>query len=137
MPMILDRPVVVTGSREYSDESVVASVLRMFPAPGMLRHGNAPGLDRMAGRLAEDQGWAVGKIDADWDRFGNEAGRIRNRQLAMKEPVPWLCLAFPLQGSSGTWDMIDVCESRRIPVVIIGLSGWHEEMLGHILALTR
>lgn len=76
------------------------------------------GLDRMAGAEAAALGWDVEPHDALWDLHGAAAGPIRNQ--SMVDSGADLCVAFPLPGSSGTWDCVARADEARIPVVIVG-----------------
>ena len=87
-----------------------------------LLHGGARGADRTIGRAANQLGWPVEVLPADWRRHGRAAGPIRNRELlelaisraealsSAAAPVSVLVVAFP--GGAGTASLVR--EARRL-----------------------
>lgn len=63
----------VTGSREVKpkDRPILEAGLRHVvgddPGPHTLRHGDAPGADRLFAAIAHSWGWTVLSRPADWD----------------------------------------------------------------------
>lgn len=97
---------LVCGGRDYTDQE------RMFAALDLLHqqkpvtvliHGAAPGADRLAAKWAEWKAIRREPYPADWDRYGNKAGPIRN-QTMLEIGQPHAVVAFP--GGVGTADMI-------------------------------
>ncbi len=113
--------ILITGSRHYADLETVKQHL-LDIGPDILVHGRALGADACAHFAAEE----IGGIDvrpypADWVRYGSAAGPIRNQQMLDMEHHPdtepiALCLAFPMKGSIGTWDMVKRCMDAGIDV---------------------
>lgn len=89
-------------------------VLALLPDDAIIVHGGAPGADRMAGSLARKLG-LQGPIvyPAQWDRYGDQAGPIRNR-LMLDEEKPDLVIAFWNGYSKGTRGMIEEAQLRGI-----------------------
>lgn len=111
--------VLVTGSRDWTDVSVVRSALQWVIAsfPGhsyVLIHGDARGLDKIAGEEARALGWGVEVYPADWKRLGRRAGPIRNGEMVALGAT--LCLSFPVKGAKGTWDCSKQAKDADIPV---------------------
>ena len=87
-----------------------------------LLHGGARGADRTIGRAANQLGWPVEVLPADWRRHGRAAGPIRNRELlelaisraealsSAAAPVSVLVVALP--GGAGTASLMR--EARRL-----------------------
>ena len=87
-----------------------------------LLHGGARGADRTIGRAANQLGWPVEVLPADWRRHGRAAGPIRNRELlelaisraealsSAAATVSVLVVAFP--GGAGTASLVR--EARRL-----------------------
>ena len=87
-----------------------------------LLHGGARGADRTIGRVANQLGWPVEVLPADWRRHGRAAGPIRNRELlelaisraealsSAAATVSVLVVAFP--GGAGTASLVR--EARRL-----------------------
>ena len=112
------RRVIVCGGRRWRDRFRLEARLEMIPQPFVLVHG---GCDRGADAIANE--WAttqpnvtVERHPAEWSKFGDAAGPIRNRYMAHIGAD--LCLAFPSRDSRGTWGMIDEAKTCNIPVEI-------------------
>lgn len=111
--------ILVTGSRNWTDESSIRAALQIFHAevPTII-HGCASGADLMAERIAIDLGYPVKGYPARWWSEGRAAGPKRNqRMLDCEMPIDQV-LAFPLAESVGTWDMIRRAQKMGIPVMI-------------------
>ena len=116
--------ILVTGSRNWTDREAIEEALTGIVAPdytsrgAVLIHGAARGADRIAHELAREwEGWTVDAYPADWKKHGNRAGPIRNSE--MLGAYPDICLAFPLPGSKGTWDMVRKASAAGIEVRIM------------------
>jgi hypothetical protein len=76
--------------------------------------GGAPGIDTAAIDVAVIDGIPYEVYDAEWDKYGNDAGKIRNRVMADKQPDG--LIAIPDRKSIGTYDMINVIRAMSLPV---------------------
>jgi predicted Rossmann-fold nucleotide-binding protein len=97
--------VIVCGGRNYRNEAEIARRLGAFHARHGIEciiHGGYRGLDRLAARWGERNGIPTLAVLADWNRYGDAAGPIRNR--AMLREKPDAVIAF--EGGNGTADMI-------------------------------
>lgn len=129
--------VVVTSSRTWQNRDLVYQVLGAAircSSDGRVKvtHGQAKsGGDRFAGVWADKVPGAVNDPwPADWERYKNRAGFVRNKKMAEQVPAPHICFAFvnpcndvecPDVGehdSHGTGMMIELCEERDIPVEV-------------------
>ena len=121
--------ILVTGSREWTDREVIRLALfyalgdRVESEVSVVIHGNATGADTLVQDLvgpwaAKLKNWEVESYPARWDLYGKKAGPLRNAQM-LTEGKPDICLAFPLPGSKGTWDMIRKANAAGIEVRII------------------
>jgi hypothetical protein len=81
--------------------------------PITIIHGAAKGADSLANDYAEECGWDVEVYPADWGKYGNSAGPIRNQQ--MLDSKPDLVIAFP--GRSGTAHMVSIAKKAKIKVI--------------------
>lgn len=117
--------IIVTGSRDWTDDGAVEDVLyrwitrlgRLPRDPGVtIVHGGQRGADTCADMVARRCGWTPETHPADWAAHGRKAGPLRNQRMA--DLGADLCLAFPLPGSVGTWDMIRRATAAGIPVHI-------------------
>lgn len=108
--------VLVTGSREWPFPEIIHGVLELLPIAHLV-HGDATGADRIAGRWATSHGIPVSAHPAEWDRDGLAAGPKRNQRMLDLHPDIDLVLAFPLDWSIGTRDMIRCARCKGVPVL--------------------
>ena len=120
--------ILVTGSRNWRDRQAIRDALdealRRY-GPFVLVHGacpprwdGKPGADALADEWGMDHrylGVRVERHPADWDRYGNGAGPVRNREMV--EAGALLCLAFPLGESPGTKGCMSLADAAGIPVI--------------------
>jgi hypothetical protein len=118
---------LVCGSRTWTDWTTLAShieaIVNARPAREaiVLIHGDAPGADQQAGKLARIHGWMLQVYPATWQRDGRAAGPRRNVRM-LRDGEPHLVLAFvdkPLDQSRGTAHMVGIARHAGIPVQII------------------
>jgi hypothetical protein len=107
--------VLVTGGRNYSNASVVEAVLTRLcvreKAPLVIIHGDATGLDRLAGAWAQRHGMPEVRVPAPWEHHGKAAGPMRNDWMLLLQPE--ICIAFP--GGKGTDDMTRKAIKAGVP----------------------
>lgn len=117
--------ILVTGTREWTDEDAVRSLLidyigDMDPSMVTVVHGDARGLDAAADRIARSLGCQVEPHPAKWKTHGaTKAGRIRNQEMV--DAGAEVCLAFPKRiraKSKGTWDCLTRAVAAGIPTLI-------------------
>lgn len=107
--------IIVCGGRDYQDrEAVWAALDKLHLKRGVtcLVQGHATGADQLAREWAEARGIPCQSYPADWRRFGNSAGPLRN-QLMADAGADGVC-AFP--GGTGTQDMTERARDAGIPV---------------------
>jgi len=108
--------VLVTGSRDWTDENTIHGVLYeeiMRNAGAILVHGACPrGADAIADSL-----WlgAVERHPADWKTHGKAAGFRRNAEMVNLGAD--VCFAFIRNGSKGATHCADLAEKAGIPVL--------------------
>lgn len=98
---------IVAGSRGATKAEVVEA-LRRCPFASDIRtvvSGTARGADTFGEEWASENGRAVARFPADWDRHGKRAGYLRNEEMARNADA----LVAVWDGSSrGTKHMIDI-----------------------------
>lgn len=127
--------IIVTGSRKEFNITRIEKGLRNiwhmlhnsslgYPEATLI-HGDAQGVDKMAGVVAYSWGWNVICMPANWNEYGKGAGPVRNQEmidkalsLGFNETNRIVCAAFPLLGSIGTWDCIKRAAAAKIKCVI-------------------
>lgn len=116
--------VLVCGSRDWRRMDIIERELKKLPKDTLIIHGAARGADTLGKFVAEKIGLKIindGKgFPADWRRYGNGAGPIRNQQM-IDDGKPDLVLAFHenINESKGTKDMVNRARSVGIKVHII------------------
>ena len=101
--------ILMCGSRKWTDRVAIARALLdaldgINPKDVTVIHGGADGADTISGQIAAALGCEVVPYRAEWLRYGNGAGPIRNQRM-LDDGKPDLVLAFPL-GGPGTADML-------------------------------
>ena len=122
--------VVITGSRNWSDEE---AILQMFLREGkvdLVIHGDAKGADRISGELAASMvGTQILRMPAQWNDNGRAAGPMRNSQILIVacalRKCGWevICEAFPDEKSVGTIDMMEKMKLAEFEVTNNGYQG--------------
>jgi predicted Rossmann-fold nucleotide-binding protein len=105
--------VIIAGSRNtYIERYIISAAVREsnFNVTEVVC-GGAPGVDRSAEKWAEFHGVKCTVIYADWDRYAEAAGPIRNAQMAKYADA---LIAFP--GGKGTKNMIKTMMGLKKPV---------------------
>lgn len=116
--------VLICGGRDFDGRSFLNTILTMLHERyrfSCVVHGNAAGADDMADKWARAAGVEVKSYPvkaADWHKYGNAAGPLRNRRMLDSER-PDLVIAF--DGGKGTADMIAYATQKRVPILDLGL----------------
>lgn len=114
--------IVTSGGRDLAWKPAVVEAAIKEAAGGQavlqLLHGGARGADALVDRAARRLGWPVVAVSAEWDRYRQAAGPIRNRKMleaavmaaaAVEGDV--LVLGFP--GGAGTRDCLRYAQLLR------------------------
>lgn len=112
--------IVVTGGRDFADETRVRSVLSKVATLATavtLVHGAARGADTLAAKVGGKLGFTLEPHPADWDTHGPAAGPIRNAEMISLGAD--LVIAFPSNGP-GTADCKRRAVRAGIPVLDVG-----------------
>lgn len=100
--------ILVTGCRKYSNYGLmrqILSTIHRMKGIDMIIEGGAKGADRMAKHWADQNNVPVKTVHAEWQKYGNGAGPIRNRRMLREHPDIDVVLAFG-KGRGGTDDMV-------------------------------
>ncbi len=114
-------PVVVCGSRDWTDEGVIRAALLFvgghYGAPLHVGHGACRGADLLAAEVARSLGWRETAYPADWQRYGRAAGPRRNAEmLAVHAPLVVCAFSISRPPTPGTTDMLRQSIEARVPV---------------------
>lgn len=110
--------VVITGSRHGFPRNKIKARLSQLPKDAVIIEGGADGVDKIARSVAEELGLDLIEIPANWKRYGNSAGPIRNRRMIdLLSPEDGLVIAFHenIAQSRGTADCLKEANRRAIP----------------------
>lgn len=108
--------ILVTGGRDFANANVVNMALDAVHRKRgieLLIEGGARGADTLARDWALARGIPLATVRADWKRYRNAAGIMRNASMLARF-APHAVVAFP--GGSGTADMIARAEAAGVPV---------------------
>lgn len=108
--------VLVCGGRKFAERELAFAVLTQLHRDEPIEciiHGDQTGADTIAKEWALERGIPHRPFPAEWRRYGNAAGPIRNRQMITRGK-PDLVIAFP--GGEGTADMVRQAMLAAIPV---------------------
>lgn len=110
--------VLVCGGRDYDNWRELHQELNHFTGHTLptIIQGGAKGADFLAKVYAKFYGLECVEFPADWKKYGNKAGPIRNQQM-LDEAKPDLVIAFP--GGTGTADMISRAKNQGFEVIEI------------------
>lgn len=111
--------VLVCGDRFWTDKEKIRVRLGKLPAGTTVIHGAARGADSIAGAEAQEFGFKVMAVPADWAKHGKAAGPIRNREMLDQKPDLVIAFHPNLEGSKGTKDTVTEAWRRGIPVELI------------------
>lgn len=102
---------LVTGSRHgrLDVEHYLDRWARKFGEPHWIVLGCALGVDRQALLWAIERGYFFVVRTADWERFGKQAGSLRNADMAAMIGREDYALAFPLAEAKGTRNCMQHC----------------------------
>lgn len=109
------RRVLVTGSRTWTDHTVIRAALAAVWQPdAVLVSGACPrGADHLCEQCWTKWGGHLERHPADWHRHRRAAGMIRNRHMVRLGAD--LCLAFIRDHSRGATHCADTAEAAGIP----------------------
>lgn len=110
---------LVFGDRNWEDYDMILEEVRRRN-PDVVIEGEARGADKLGRRAAEELGIPFVPFPAEWNRYGNGAGPIRNQQM-LDEGKPTEAIGFhdDLKNSRGSRDMWKRLRQAKIPVEII------------------
>lgn len=107
---------LVCGGRDYTNRAAVQHALSTVHARSRITlviEGGARGADRLAREWAQMNDVPYNTYPADWNRYGNAAGPVRNARM-LREGQPQGVVAFP--GGTGTADMVAQAERAGVKV---------------------
>ena len=114
---------IVAGGRDLNDwEAFYSGFNAWFDAHDpdyqitLILSGMANGADSMGYLTAEDRGIPYEEYPANWDLYGDDAGKVRNTEMSCRATH---LLAFWDRKSPGTRDMIIKARKRGLHVTVV------------------
>lgn len=77
--------------------------------------GGAKGADALGEEYARERGFIIVRYPAEWQKYGRQAGPMRNREMAANADA---LIAFWDDKSKGTKNMIEEAKKRGLKVAI-------------------
>jgi hypothetical protein len=111
--------VIIAGWREFTDYELLNRTMEScgFPVTEVVS-GKARGADTLGERWANENGIPVKPFPANWDRYGDAAGSVRNEEMARYGEA---LVAFLAKESKGTKDMIRVAKRYKLKVKVVNI----------------
>lgn len=98
--------ILVCGSRHWTNRETIKSFLSLLPDDTVIINGGAPGADTLAKEEALKLGLKVITEYAEWSKYGDAAGPIRNQRMLDEDPDLVAAFHNDIKNSRGTRDMI-------------------------------
>lgn len=114
--------IIVAGIRNYDNyeffEKTMNQHLKDYQDIELVS-GGATGVDAYAEIYAKKYNLRIKVFPAEWSKYGNAAGPIRNGQMADYTGASGLLIAFWDYHSKGTGNMIRTAKRKNIRTIII------------------
>lgn len=107
---------IIAGGRNFTDYEHLERFMKSLPElPTTIISGCARGADTLAIQFAESYGLPCERYPANWAKYRNAAGPIRNIEMAENADM---LVAFWNGFSKGTEHMIDAASKRDLIVFV-------------------
>jgi len=112
------KKIIVCGSRDFADESVVNDVLTIetcrIDDDVEIVSGGAKGADTFAANFAKENGYPLKEFLPEWNNYGRGAGPYRNKQMIDYCSDGDMVIAFWDGKSKGTKSTIDFAKEKGL-----------------------
>jgi len=108
--------VLCCGSRYWKDEQTIFERLSKLPPSTTILHGDCRGADRLSAKIGKSLGFKIKAVKAEWGKYGNSAGRKRNKKMIQMKPDLVIAFHNNLNRSKGTIITVNLAEEAGIPV---------------------
>jgi hypothetical protein len=103
---------IIAGSRGIHSFSLVRQIIASCGwTPTLIISGGARGVDKLAEKYADLYNIPVKVFPADWNKYGNSAGYIRNKEMAEHAEA---LIAIWDGESKGTKHMINIAKKKGL-----------------------
>lgn len=107
---------IVAGSRTFNNYKLLKSTLDEITEITEIVSGTAKGADTLGEKYAKESNIPLVLFPADWNKYRNSAGYIRNEEMAKYADA---CIVFWDGKSKGTKHMIDLALKYQLDLKII------------------
>ena len=114
--------VIIAGTRDFRDYDLLKKycdyMLSQKTQSGeeiRIISGGAKGADALGEEYARERGFIIVRYPAEWEKYGRQAGPMRNREMAANADA---LIAFWDDKSKGTKNMIEEAKKRGLKVAI-------------------
>lgn len=117
--------VIVAGGRDFNDKELLTKTLDGYLCGTrdklVIISGHAKGADMLGEEYAKEHSLKLKIFPADWKSYGNQAGFLRNTQMARyaSEDYNGTLIAFWDGKSNGTKHMIEEAKLHNMEIIII------------------
>jgi hypothetical protein len=111
--------VIVAGAVAWADSEAIRRELSRLPPGTTVIHGDCPGVDAIAGQVADELGFAVepmAKNEADYARYKRAAWKGLNERMVSSRAVLVLAFHPDIEASRGSKHLIGLAEAASIEV---------------------
>lgn len=111
---------IVAGSRDFTDYRLLRSRLDFYLLGKKdittIISGCCRGADHMGEAYANHNAMPLIKMPAEWDKYGDAAGPIRNEEMAK---IATHCVVFCSENSKGSKNMIELANRYKLNLRIV------------------
>lgn len=107
--------VAIVGSRDFPDLQIVKDYVLTLPKHAIVVSGGARGVDKAAERAAIMRGLETRIFLPDWEKYGKQAGFIRNNDIIDRADI---VAAFWDGDSRGTANSISLAKKKKKPLTV-------------------
>ena len=120
--------IIIAGSRTFDNYECLKKKVLNFIGEKQIElsniciiSGTARGADKMGENFAKELNLKLKCFPADWDKYGKQAGFLRNTKMAnyaIEDDNQGILIAFWDGKSSGTKHMIEIAKKKELEVKI-------------------
>jgi hypothetical protein len=113
---------IVAGAVAWSDADVIRRELSALPPGSVVIHGDSPGADALAGRIADELGYPVepmSKNAQDRAKYQRAAWKGLNERMLGSGAVLILAFHADLDNSRGTKHLVELARAVGVEVRVI------------------
>lgn len=111
---------IIAGTRDFDNYGLlvqeVDKLINQFSNKFEIVSGCARGADKLGERYAKEKGIPVIRFPAEWNRYGLQAGILRNEEMAKYADM---CIVFWDNKSKGTKNMISNAYKYNLPLKVV------------------